>query len=94
MALGDVSSASMPLADAIITRSYQQEMLDASLVENIIIAQDTGSGKTHVAVLRMKIECDREPNKVINDHVALVRELPLISWYQGLVVHCTDGGAL
>lgn len=48
----------------VITRSYQQEMLDASLVENIIIAQDTGSGKTHIAVLRMKIECDREPHKV------------------------------
>ncbi|KAF8428422.1 hypothetical protein L210DRAFT_3764899 [Boletus edulis BED1] len=46
------------------TRNYQQEMLDASLVENIIIAQDTGSGKTHIAVLRMKIECDREPHKV------------------------------
>jgi endoribonuclease Dicer len=48
----------------VITRSYQQEMLDASLTENIIIAQDTGSGKTHIAVLRMKIECDREPHKV------------------------------
>lgn len=49
----------------VITRSYQQEMLNASLVENIIIAQDTGSGKTHIAILRMKIECDREPRKVI-----------------------------
>lgn len=48
----------------VVTRSYQQEMLDASLVENIIIAQDTGSGKTLIAVLRMKIECDREPYKV------------------------------
>ena len=51
-------------ANEVTTRSYQQEMLDASLVENIIIAQDTGSGKTHIAVLRMKIECDREPHKV------------------------------
>jgi len=54
---------STPL-DQINTRSYQQEMLEASLRENIVVAQDTGSGKTHIAVLRMKIECDRQPNKV------------------------------
>ncbi|KAH7925160.1 P-loop containing nucleoside triphosphate hydrolase protein [Leucogyrophana mollusca] len=46
------------------TREYQQEMLNASLLENIIIAQDTGSGKTRIAVLRMKIEAEREPRKV------------------------------
>ncbi|OCB90323.1 hypothetical protein A7U60_g2499 [Sanghuangporus baumii] len=45
------------------TRSYQQEMLDASLKRNVVIALDTGSGKTHIAVLRMKIECEREPIK-------------------------------
>lgn len=50
--------------DEVVTRSYQQEMLEASLVENIIVAQDTGSGKTHIAVLRMKIECERQPHKV------------------------------
>ncbi|KAL4073180.1 hypothetical protein V8B97DRAFT_2022986 [Scleroderma yunnanense] len=50
--------------DEISTRSYQQEMLEASLLENIVVAQDTGSGKTHIAVLRMKIECDRQPNKI------------------------------
>ncbi|KAF9222860.1 P-loop containing nucleoside triphosphate hydrolase protein [Gyrodon lividus] len=59
-----LGGAALPRADEAITRSYQQEMLDASLVENIIIAQDTGSGKTHIAVLRMKIECEREPHKV------------------------------
>jgi hypothetical protein len=26
---------------------------------------DTGSGKTHIAVLRMKIEAERESNKVL-----------------------------
>ncbi|KIJ13098.1 hypothetical protein PAXINDRAFT_136464 [Paxillus involutus ATCC 200175] len=64
--MGDVLDvATPPNADEVTTtRSYQQEMLDASLVENIIVAQDTGSGKTHIAVLRMKIECDREPHKV------------------------------
>ncbi|KAH7909570.1 hypothetical protein BJ138DRAFT_1154965 [Hygrophoropsis aurantiaca] len=46
------------------TREYQQEMLNASLTENIIIAQDTGSGKTRIAVLRMKLEAEREPRKV------------------------------
>ncbi|KAF8838264.1 P-loop containing nucleoside triphosphate hydrolase protein [Paxillus ammoniavirescens] len=64
--MGDaLDVATPPNADEVTTtRSYQQEMLDASLVENIIVAQDTGSGKTHIAVLRMKIECDREPHKV------------------------------
>lgn len=39
-------------------------MLEESLPSNIIIALDTGSGKTHIAVLRMKIEAEREPKKV------------------------------
>lgn len=46
------------------TRAYQQELLDESLNHNIIIALDTGSGKTHIAVLRMKLEAEREPRKV------------------------------
>ena len=29
-------------------RTYQAEMLEASLKENIIVVQDTGSGKTHM----------------------------------------------
>ncbi|KAI6865540.1 P-loop containing nucleoside triphosphate hydrolase protein [Hortaea werneckii] len=32
-------------------RSYQQEMLDASLEKNIIVAMDTGSGRTHIAIV-------------------------------------------
>ncbi|KZT27478.1 P-loop containing nucleoside triphosphate hydrolase protein, partial [Neolentinus lepideus HHB14362 ss-1] len=39
-------------------------MLEESLRRNIIIALDTGSGKTHIAILRMKLEADREPKKV------------------------------
>ncbi|KAI7469244.1 P-loop containing nucleoside triphosphate hydrolase protein [Hortaea werneckii] len=39
-------------------RSYQQEMLDASLEKNIIVAMDTGSGKTHIAVARMLAEIE------------------------------------
>jgi len=29
-------------------RSYQAEMVEESLSENIIVAMDTGSGKTHM----------------------------------------------
>ncbi|KAK0214136.1 hypothetical protein IW262DRAFT_1516191, partial [Armillaria fumosa] len=46
------------------TRGYQQEMLDESLKRNIIITMDTGSGKTHIAVLRLKIEVERESRKI------------------------------
>jgi hypothetical protein len=45
------------------TRGYQQEMLDESLRRNIVIALDTGSGKTHIAVLRLKLEAERESRK-------------------------------
>lgn len=47
------------------TRGYQQEMLEESLAKNLIIALDTGSGKTHIAILRMKIEAEREAKKVM-----------------------------
>ncbi|KAF7978649.1 hypothetical protein HWV62_45160 [Athelia sp. TMB] len=46
------------------TRSYQQEMLEESLHRNLIIAMDTGSGKTLVAILRMKVEAEREAKKI------------------------------
>ena len=49
---------------ALATRGYQQEMLDESLRRNIIIALDTGAGKTHIALLRMKLEAEREATKV------------------------------
>lgn len=40
---------SAPLeADGIHLRAYQAEMLEASLKDNIIVVQDTGSGKTHM----------------------------------------------
>ncbi|KAJ6576524.1 hypothetical protein DFH09DRAFT_980612 [Mycena vulgaris] len=60
--LNEVSTDS-PLNE-VSTRGYQEEMLQESLKMNIIIALDTGSGKTHIAVLRMKIEAEREPNKI------------------------------
>ncbi|KAM3419088.1 hypothetical protein BST61_g5039 [Cercospora zeina] len=40
-------------------RSYQQEMLQLSLEKNIIVAMDTGSGKTHIAVARIRAELER-----------------------------------
>jgi len=55
----DPSTSTLPQ-----TRGYQQEMLEESLTNNIIIAMDTGSGKTHIAILRMKSECEREKKKV------------------------------
>ncbi|KAF9234154.1 hypothetical protein BU15DRAFT_90083 [Melanogaster broomeanus] len=55
--MGDALGVATHKPDEAITRGYQQEIIS-------IIAQDTGSGKTHIAVLRMKIECDREPHKV------------------------------
>lgn len=60
--MGD--SNELPDKSSPTTRGYQQEMLEESLRCNIIIALDTGSGKTHIAVLRMKIETEREPTKV------------------------------
>jgi ERCC4-related helicase len=45
-------------------RSYQDEMLEASLKQNIIVAMDTGSGKTHIAVARMAAALENS-NKLI-----------------------------
>ncbi|RHZ55743.1 putative RNA helicase/RNAse III [Aspergillus thermomutatus] len=49
-------------ASACQPRNYQLEMLEASMKENIIVAMDTGSGKTHIAVLRIKAELDICPS--------------------------------
>ncbi|KAJ3576371.1 hypothetical protein NP233_g468 [Leucocoprinus birnbaumii] len=59
-----VSSSPPSEANVPRTRGYQQEMLEESIRRNIIIAMDTGSGKTHIAVLRLKYEVEREPSKV------------------------------
>ncbi|KAL4945766.1 hypothetical protein BDV06DRAFT_219010 [Aspergillus oleicola] len=39
-------------------RSYQLEMFEASLERNIIVAMGTGSGKTHIALLRITWELE------------------------------------
>ncbi|CAI7616954.1 unnamed protein product [Penicillium glandicola] len=49
-----------PSSDAAYrSRGYQLEMLDASRKENIIVAMDTGSGKTHIAILRIIDELEK-----------------------------------
>ncbi|KAK4098271.1 P-loop containing nucleoside triphosphate hydrolase protein [Parathielavia hyrcaniae] len=40
-------------------RAYQLEMFEESLKQNIIVAMDTGSGKTQVAILRIQAELER-----------------------------------
>jgi hypothetical protein len=46
-------------------RGYQREMLEQSLKRNVIVAMDTGSGKTQVAVMRIQHELEtRAPDKV------------------------------
>lgn len=50
----------------LITRSYQQEMFEESMKQNIIVATDTGSGKTHIAVLRIAEELKRcRPDQIV-----------------------------
>lgn len=61
MTLADTTTAQVQI---LATRGYQQEMLEESLRRNIVIALDTGAGKTHIAVLRLKLEAERESRKV------------------------------
>ncbi|CAL3972823.1 unnamed protein product [Diplocarpon coronariae] len=47
-------------------RPYQMEMLEESVKRNIIVAMDTGSGKTHIAVMRMQHELEHmSSNQII-----------------------------
>ncbi|KAF1812933.1 ATP-dependent helicase dcl2 [Eremomyces bilateralis CBS 781.70] len=63
MALGDVSTAGQ---GQIRTRSYQMEMFERSMKGNVIVAMDTGSGKTHIALLRIMAELERcGPDKLL-----------------------------
>jgi ERCC4-related helicase len=58
--------ASAAEGERVKLRSYQQEMLDASMKRNVIIAMDTGSGKTHVAIARIQAELERsQPGKLV-----------------------------
>ncbi|OTA57243.1 RNase3 domain-containing protein [Hypoxylon sp. EC38] len=47
-------------------REYQLEMFEESLKRNIIVAMETGTGKTQVAVLRIQAELEKSsPDKII-----------------------------
>ncbi|KAM0336378.1 hypothetical protein ACHAPQ_004233 [Fusarium lateritium] len=55
-----------PAPEIINPRAYQREMLEQSLKRNVIVAMDTGSGKTQVAVLRIQAELERcSPDKIV-----------------------------
>ncbi|KAI1817583.1 RNase3 domain-containing protein [Poronia punctata] len=67
----DVSNQELPSSDQveeqtiIHARAYQTEMFEESLKRNIIVAMDTGSGKTQVAVLRIQAELEKRSDKII-----------------------------
>ncbi|KAJ5657241.1 uncharacterized protein N7484_000890 [Penicillium longicatenatum] len=61
-----VAGGSNPEAEAYRPRGYQLEMLEASLKQNIIVAMDTGSGKTQIAILRIMAELEKGvPGKLV-----------------------------
>lgn len=53
-----LATTSVDQENGIKLRSYQHEMLDASIRRNVIVAMDTGSGKTHVAIARIRWELE------------------------------------
>ncbi|RCI12147.1 hypothetical protein L249_0383 [Ophiocordyceps polyrhachis-furcata BCC 54312] len=62
----DVQASAARTAQAISPRAYQLEMLQRSLDGNVIVVMDTGSGKTQVAVMRIKAELEKTGhNKII-----------------------------
>lgn len=42
-------------------RAYQLEMLEENLRRNVIVATDTGSGETNIAIPRIRAELERVP---------------------------------
>lgn len=42
-------------AQPLALRSYQAEMVEESLNQNVIVVMDTGSGKTHMFVLQSRL---------------------------------------
>ncbi|KAK2809553.1 Dicer-like protein 2 [Arthroderma sp. PD_2] len=82
--IGDEES----LATTVRSRAYQLEMLEESLKQNTIVAMDTGSGKTQIAILRIREELERCPNHklvwflapkvplVEQQHLAISKQLP------------------
>ncbi|KAI1745424.1 RNase3 domain-containing protein [Xylaria scruposa] len=63
----EVDLTTDPIEDNVVihARAYQVEMFEKSLKQNIIVAMDTGSGKTQVAVLRIQAELEKCSDKII-----------------------------
>ncbi|KAI1753705.1 RNase3 domain-containing protein [Xylaria castorea] len=63
----EADSTTDPVEDNVVihARAYQVEMFEKSLKQNIIVAMDTGSGKTQVAVLRIQAELEKYSDKII-----------------------------
>ena len=70
------------------SRSYHLAMFRESLTRNTIISMGTVTGKTHVAILRMKHEAEHEPKKVrlLNYCFHFI----LLIGFVDLVVSCTN----
>ncbi|KAG8673566.1 Dicer-like protein 2 [Fusarium poae] len=80
-----------PSPEVVNPRGYQREMLERSLERNVIVAMDTGSGKTQVAVMRIQHELDTcAPDKIVwflgktvslceQQHGVLQRQMPSVS---------------
>lgn len=54
-------------SDKVKLRSYQQEMLEQSSQRNVIVAMDTGSGKTHIAIARIQSELEKPRTNRVRD---------------------------
>ncbi|OTB05309.1 hypothetical protein M426DRAFT_319858 [Hypoxylon sp. CI-4A] len=64
----DLFTEEKQVLDSIVihAREYQLEMLEESLKRNIIVAMETGTGKTQVAVLRIQAQLEKSsPEKLI-----------------------------
>ncbi|KAL1901406.1 Dicer-like protein 2 [Sporothrix stenoceras] len=60
---GDMAGDGTDVEDDLLAQSrlYQVEMFEESLKRNIIVAMDTGTGKTRIAILRIRAELERSP---------------------------------
>ncbi|KAL8807644.1 MAG: hypothetical protein Q9182_000628 [Xanthomendoza sp. 2 TL-2023] len=57
-----------PSAGTLQPRAFQYEMLEESLRRNIIVAMDTGSGKTLIAILRIQAELEKTTSEKASEH--------------------------
>ncbi|KAI4240418.1 MAG: hypothetical protein L6R40_005129 [Gallowayella cf. fulva] len=63
-----------PSIEPLQPRAFQFEMLEESLRRNIIVAMDTGAGKTLVAILRMRAELEKAAPEKVSEHGYCIAE--------------------